>query len=212
MAAKKKTTKRKPAKKKAARKTKATTKRPSRAKHRTGVLPGRPSGCTPEITQKICEKICAGAFLEEAMATVGKHKSTYPVWRKKGETALENFEKGQKLSEADKNYANFYLATKQAEAELQEQHIGIVMKAAHGYTEVTESEDEFVGEDGKPMTVKKRKEVHKFDVKAAEWLLERRFPTLWGKLRAQEESIRFDEFGKTVTIVRGPAPGAVEDD
>lgn len=76
---------------------------------------GRPSKCTPELTERICTDVRAGNFLETAAISAGIDESTLYRWRKWGADHREP-------------YASFCKAIKRAEADAEKDLVAEVRR------------------------------------------------------------------------------------
>jgi hypothetical protein len=54
-------------------------------------LKGRPTKCTPEITDRIVSFIRAGNYAETAVAAAGVHRDSYHEWLRRGATGEEPY-------------------------------------------------------------------------------------------------------------------------
>lgn len=144
------------------------------------------------------------------MALVGRSSSTYAVWRKRGKEAIAKEEEGGKLTKEEQLYARFRRETKRAETDLELENLAVVRKAALGWTEETESVEEVISSwTGEKVELTKRRRTGRFSPADARWLLEHRFAARWGGFSGGESvQVTTDDFNKTITIVRGPAPGS----
>jgi len=77
---------------------------------------GRPTKCTPELTEKICEYLASGCYVCTACDLCGIDQSTYHRWRERGENGEEP-------------YCEFVKAIKDAEARAEARAVALVQKA-----------------------------------------------------------------------------------
>ena len=76
----------------------------------------RPTKCTPELTEKICEYLASGCYVCTACQLVGIGTSTLQEWQTKGAAGEEP-------------YAAFTAAIKEAEAKAEARAVALVQKA-----------------------------------------------------------------------------------
>ena len=115
---------------------------------------GRPTKLTVELTNKICDMLRAGNYLETAAAYAGIDKATLHRWMKRGARELERvqaIEGGAEIAEEEQMFVDFCNSIKKALAEGEVRDMVIISNAA------------------------------KQDWKAAAWKLERKFPEKWGR-------------------------------
>ena len=79
-------------------------------------MAGRPTKCTPELTEKICEYLASGCYVCTACDLCGIDQSTYHRWRERGENGEEP-------------YCEFVKAIKDAEARAEARAVALVQKA-----------------------------------------------------------------------------------
>lgn len=82
---------------------------------------GRPTKCTPEITEKVAEAIRDGLYAESAATLAGIGERTYYSWMKRGDAG-------------DEPYVQFRLAVKKAEAEAEAASLAVIRGAAQDGT------------------------------------------------------------------------------
>ena len=76
----------------------------------------RPTKCTPELTERICEYLASGCYVCTACQLVGIGTSTLQEWQTKGAAGEEP-------------YAAFTAAIKEAEAKAEARAVALVQKA-----------------------------------------------------------------------------------
>jgi hypothetical protein len=76
----------------------------------------RPTKCTPELTERICEYLASGCYVCTACDLCGIDQSTYHRWRERGENGEEP-------------YCEFVKAIKDAEARAEAHAVALVQKA-----------------------------------------------------------------------------------
>lgn len=76
----------------------------------------RPTKCTPELTEKICEYLASGCYACTACQLVGIGTTTLQEWQVKGAAGEEP-------------YASFTAAIKEAEAKAEARAVALVQKA-----------------------------------------------------------------------------------
>ena len=76
----------------------------------------RPTKCTPELTERICEYLASGCYVCTACDLCGIDQSTYHRWRERGENGEEP-------------YCEFVKAIKDAEARAEARAVALVQKA-----------------------------------------------------------------------------------
>ena len=79
-------------------------------------MAGRPTKCTPELTEKICEYLASGCYVCTACALVGISDQTLSNWKQRGEAGEEP-------------YLGFVDAIKDAEARAEARAVALVQKA-----------------------------------------------------------------------------------
>jgi hypothetical protein len=100
-------------------------------------MAGRHTKLTPERQKNICDALRLGLPKTTSVEKLGIRFQTYLNWIEAGEAALngELNEDGEPVK--DKIYADFYLATMQAEAQAEAQYATVLAKAAIGIDEIT---------------------------------------------------------------------------
>jgi hypothetical protein len=76
----------------------------------------RPTKCTPELTEKICEYLASGCYVCTACQAVGISETTLGNWR-------------ARAAEGEEPYVTFVAATKEAEAKAELRALALVQKA-----------------------------------------------------------------------------------
>jgi hypothetical protein len=76
----------------------------------------RPTKCTPELTEKICEYLASGCYVCTACQAVGISETTLGNWR-------------ARAAEGEEPYVTFVEATKEAEAKAELRALALVQKA-----------------------------------------------------------------------------------
>ena len=79
-------------------------------------MAGRPTKCTPELTEKICEYLASGCYVCTACQAVGISETTLGNWR-------------ARAAEGEEPYVTFVGATKEAEAKAELRALALVQKA-----------------------------------------------------------------------------------
>lgn len=79
-------------------------------------MAGRPTKCTPELTEKICEYLASGCYVCTACQAVGISETTLGNWR-------------ARAAEGEEPYVTFVEATKEAEAKAELRALALVQKA-----------------------------------------------------------------------------------
>lgn len=69
------------------------------------------------MTERICEFLRAGNFVNVTCDLVGIDQSTYYKWAKRGEEEIERIERGEEPSEREAIFVKFVEATTRAKAE-----------------------------------------------------------------------------------------------
>lgn len=80
-------------------------------------MTGRPTKLTPDRQKEICDRVRNGVAGEVAAVASGVNRSTFYMWKQKGERG-------------DKPYCDFLDEVKKAEAEAEERAVKIIVKAA----------------------------------------------------------------------------------
>lgn len=119
---------------------------------------GRPTKLTPERHARIIELIRTGAFADTAAAAAGVHRATYYEWMARGRDC-ERDDDGEAVTEADRAFADFHDAVKEAEAVGETLAIGRIQN---------HSKDTW---------------------QAAAWYLERKYPERWGRVDRLKQEI-----------------------
>lgn len=155
------------------KKSKATVSPKIKGKHPGG----RPTKFEPVLAKKIVDAIKAGGYVETAVAFVGIRKDTFYNWLRRG------------ADEKSGPFKDFSDAVGQAISESEMRYVAMVARAANGYDVVKERTVIEIGQDNKPRsTTTTTEKTHEFNVQAAEWWLERRFPRRWGRMERAEIS------------------------
>lgn len=76
----------------------------------------RPTKCTPELTEKICEYLASGCYVCTACQAVGISETTLGNWR-------------ARAAEGEEPYVTFVEAVKEAEAKAELRALALVQKA-----------------------------------------------------------------------------------
>ena len=76
----------------------------------------RPTKCTPELTEKICEYLASGCYVCTACQAVGISETTLGNWR-------------ARAADGEEPYVTFVEATKEAEAKAELRALALVQKA-----------------------------------------------------------------------------------
>jgi hypothetical protein len=76
----------------------------------------RPTKCTPELTEKICEYLASGCYVCTACQAVGISETTLGNWR-------------ARAAKGEEPYVTFVEATKEAEAKAELRALALVQKA-----------------------------------------------------------------------------------
>lgn len=90
-----------------------TTTGPRRRSPKTGRYLSK---LTPALTEKLCEQLRRGHYVEPACAAVGIHRDTYHTWREQGLDALALREEGRPVPARQKPFLAFHDATEEARA------------------------------------------------------------------------------------------------
>ena len=135
---------------------------------------GRPTKFDPVLAKKLTDTIKAGGYVETAVAFVGIRKDTFYNWLRRG------------TEEKSGPFKEFSDAVGQAISESEMRYVAVVARAANGYDVVKERTVVEPGPDGKTRTTMTTEKTHEFNVQAAEWWLERRFPRRWGRMERSE--------------------------
>lgn len=134
-------------------------------------LMGRPTKLTPEVQKKIVDAIESCGHIDTAAAYAGISKFSFHEWLKRGARSKRGI------------YKDFSNAVEKAVANAMMERVNVNRKAANGYETVTQRAIT------KYNSVTKQNEIveqtversMKFDARAAEWWLERRFPQIFGR-------------------------------
>lgn len=83
---------------------------------------GRPTKCTPELTERVCEALKKGVSIKSAMELAGCDESTYYKWRRRAEEELARVDEDARRSvrKSETPYVQFFKATTRAIAESEE--------------------------------------------------------------------------------------------
>lgn len=151
---------------------------------------GRPSKCTPEVTQALCNHVRNGLPESVAASLVGVAPDTVLEWLSRA--------RGQSDRKPRPEHVQFAQELHVAIAESEARLLRVINRAATGYFvrsfETTTSE-----KDG---TTTKRKTERRVDWSAAAWLLERRMPERW---RPRTDVVHSGEVAMVKTIhLAGP--------
>lgn len=123
---------------------------------------GRPSDLTPDAQAKICEALLAGTTRESAAQYAGIGSRTFSRWLADGRRA------------ASGKFRQFWLAVEAAESECQRGLEKVILKAAQGIDETTTKTTAGIDKDGNKIVRTETTKRTVYDVRAAEWWLERR--------------------------------------
>lgn len=137
---------------------------------------GRPSLLTPEVQDRIVDLILDGAYQESAAVAAGVGKSTFYVWKQKGESARVMRDNGEEVPETDVPYLEFLEAINWARAKSETQVVATLQRAALG--EVVSEVHEWQTEDG---TEHRRITFKEPNVRALTTFLERSFPERYSR-------------------------------
>lgn len=132
-----------------------------KAHPRTERPKGRPSSCTPEVSEAVIKAITLGTPIYVACEVAGISKATYNNWRNRGEAELERLEENEdaEIDPDERPFVDFFVGLKRAEAyshQLAVERINAIAK------------------DIETTDARVRLEADKF-------LLERRFKDDWGR-------------------------------
>lgn len=162
---------------------------------------GRPTKLTPELTEKICESIRAGVYMETAAAIAGIVKSTLYGWLRRAERA--RIKKDGTPYAKDLPYVEFSNALQKAAADAIARDLAVIDRAAQGGAtrKVTKRKYERgVAKDGADVRVLVEEMIEESEAlpqwQAAAWRLERRNPEQFGRRVPREiepEEIDLDE-------------------
>jgi hypothetical protein len=131
----------------------------------------RPTKLTPELQQGIVDRIAAGNYPEFAAGSLGIGKSTYYVWMKRG----------RKTSRG--RYREFMEAVKKAKATDQVDNVVHIKRGLKGGQLVERKT--ITRKDG---TVEVVEKFARGEWQAGAWLLERKYPDLWGQRQTKEQA------------------------
>lgn len=131
---------------------------------------------TDDLTERLCELLRAGTPVATACRLVGISKSAFWKWHKAGEMLRVAAERGQDISPTERTYLNWYDQIDKARGEFEAELIGIIVQKARD------------GDDK--------------GMKAAEWLLERMFPSNWSKTSIHAS--RSEVTGEVQVVVTPP--------
>ena len=81
-----------------------------------GDVAGRPTDCTPEKTEEVCQWLASGCYAETACGLSGISQSAYYDWKRKGE-------------EGEEPYAQFVEAVTRAEQKAEARAVALINKA-----------------------------------------------------------------------------------
>jgi hypothetical protein len=135
--------------------------------------PGRPTKCTKVLTEKVCQAIAAGAYLETAAAFAGINKDTLHDWLRKGARAADEGKHGI--------HRKFNEEVQKALADSELNDLATISLHAQGYMaerDLTESSEDT---DGKRTAKTIHETRFRRDWQAAAWRLERKHPGRWGR-------------------------------
>jgi hypothetical protein len=144
---------------------------------------GRRTKLTPDVQKAICDGIRGGLTYEQAAIFAGIAERTFHNWRTKGEKAKSGI------------YHQFVQELKKANVDARAIHIQRISKASQGGAEVVETavveKKERDPVTGNEITVTVETRTTKKKAlpvwQASAWILERRFPTEFGKhIKPQE--------------------------
>lgn len=90
--------------------------------------PGRPLELTPEVTDKICQAIRAGAYAAQAAVSAGIAESTFYRWKALGDAEIPERET-KDAAEAARPFREFSEALKKAEADAEVFAAGVIRSA-----------------------------------------------------------------------------------
>jgi hypothetical protein len=119
---------------------------------------GRPTKCTPEVTQEVVRLLRAGNYFDCACEYVGISESSGYAWLARGREALEQ---PGGIPEGEEIYVEFLEATREATRTAEARNVALIQQAAQG------------GAAG--------------DWRAAAWWLEKRLQSTWGEKRQKLE-------------------------
>lgn len=91
----------------------AQTRTPRSRSRRTGRFVSK---LTPALTERLCEHLRRGHYIEPACAAVGIHRDTYRAWRDKGRDAEALRQEGRPVPATQQAYLDFLDATEDARA------------------------------------------------------------------------------------------------
>ncbi len=141
---------------------------------------GAPSKLCPEVIEKICRNLRAGAYIETAALYAGISKKTFYAWLKKGSKA----KKGLELDLCN--------AVEEAQAAAEMRDLINIDNAAMGAPTERDAKGQVLREEISP------------NWQASAWRLERKFPKKWGRIERHEHTgedgaaIKFEETRKTL--------------
>lgn len=152
---------------------------------------GRPTKCTPEVTQKMADLIRTGAFIETAAAASNIGYSTHYSWIEKANEAKAAQANGHTPTQSQRAFIAYAETIALAEAEGENNLARIIMRAAVPHeVNVTTTTTKVLRVNGQPVlradntpvmeTITTTNVRTEFDWKAALEVLKRKYGQRWG--------------------------------
>ena len=155
-------------------------------------MPGRPTVCTPELTERIEHALLAGAPITVAVDQGPIAERTYHQWKARGDAALASIDTDgdpnpDDVPETERPYAHFAQTVGRAINTWIVSRISRVAQAGEP-RRVSKTVSRQVLLNGEVRTLTTTETWEEYDWRADAWLLERRYPRLFGKATRLEVS------------------------
>lgn len=148
------------------------------------VVRTRDDGTKQTAGEAFIERIALGLPHDQAASSADVDRRTILNWRTKGSAALARQARGEKVTAAERRYAEFVRNLERAEADAETSRLGVIERAARGGTELTETRVR-QERNGQGVLVEVERTVITRRTapawQAAAWWLERRLPQRYAR-------------------------------